>query len=677
MTLAEATMISRISASLAGSMSDVPFSAVVRHRCPDLAETCGNRNLTLAATKARKISMLGSTTPADPSPWLLPHALRKKSKDTHDLWLSICAIAVIAEYRLSTRHQKLKKGRGNMQLFTAYLGRIKRRGYRSIVLAATVLLIGLFGAFATTPFARQPSGSQTFPPISPVLPYDVDVAQVRELVGKFGREDEQKVLEAHRLFGTLAWQAFIALNWPANDRGEPEVKRGIGDNNQWRVWDHWRPASSIFLADGARPQPWTGERAEASGLRSLANTHRPNSISGPNGSFQAFTGPLVDQHGKWARFEIRVNREEFDYIVKNDLYSQDGQAAFSQKETNNRVDFPVNGASLHGAIEIKLAWKELAPTDDASRFYTHDIDVTPIEPGSKPKRIHAGLVGMHIAMRTKSSPEWIWSTFEQIDNVRSNPEPAGKQSTPSFVDLASKGPFNVLPPKNGAYVDGKLVPASGPTATTWIESLTTTPVQVQRVVLPTSPGLNPRDRALGMVTAALNGEVQAMLREKGTVFQYYELIDVQWPLHPSLPSVAGGEGSAPQSLQFKTPGQMIPTFLINTTMETYFQRGLQPAGGSEQDNRLAPPSRLLSDAGNAQVADFGGNSLTDSTMVNATESCVGCHFSAGITTMFRAGANGVRTAVQGENATFGDNGSANYSWMLQLEAQPAAPASKP
>jgi hypothetical protein len=524
------------------------------------------------------------------------------------------------------------------------------------------------GVFAAAP-AAESLESQAFPPLSATLPYDVDVAKVRALVGKFGQEDDAKVLEAHRLFGTLAWQAFLALNWPADDQGRPDLKRGLGENNQWRMWDYWRPASTIFKPDGSRPAPWTSDRAPSEGLRGLANRHPVGAISGANGSFEAFTGPLVDQHGKWVRFEIRVNHEEFDYIVKNELYNQDGQASFSQKDSDNRVDFPVNQGTRHGAIEIKLAWKELAPTDDSSRFYTHDVDVTPLEPDSKPKRIHVGLVGMHIAMRTKSAPEWIWSTFEQIDNARSNPEPGSKHSTPSFVDPASKGPFNELPPKNAVEVGGKLEKATGAAATTWIESLTTTPVQVQRVVLPTSPGLNPRDEALGKVTAELNRVVQALLRGAGSVFQYYEMVDVQWPLHPSLPSVAGGEGSAPQSLQFKTPGQMIPTFLINTTMETYFQGGLQPAGGSEQDNRLAPPSDLLSDTGKARVANFGSNSLTDSTMVSATESCVGCHFSAGITTMFRAGSGG-RQAIQGENAAFGNNGSANYSWMLQLEAQP-------
>src|SRR4029078_13734279 len=28
-----------------------------------------------------------------------------------------------------------------------------------------------------------------------------------------------------------------------------------------------------------------------------------------------------------------------------------------------------------------------------------------------------GLVGFHIAQKTKEFPEWIWSTFEQVDNV--------------------------------------------------------------------------------------------------------------------------------------------------------------------------------------------------------------------------------------------------------------------
>jgi hypothetical protein len=518
-----------------------------------------------------------------------------------------------------------------------------------------------------SPAPKPPHAAVEFPTLSAALPYDVDTVKVRKLV------KEGKVVEAHRLFGTLAWQAFIALNWPANDRGLPDLKHGISDNTQWRIWDYWRPAGSVFKPDGSQPDLWNRARQPAKGLRSFANTRHSISLTGARDNFEAFTGPLVDQYGKWARFEIRINREEFDYIVKNELYNQEGQAVFSQKETANVVQLPLNADKRHGAIEIKLAWKELNEKDDASRFYTHELEVTPSEPDAKPKVIRVGLVGMHVAMRTRSSPEWIWSTFEQIDNVRSNPQPGGKRSTPSFVDPSYSGAdFNVQPAKNAAFVYGKLVKASPPAATTWIESLTTTPVQVKRIVLPPAPDLNPLDDQLGAVTKALNGEVQSLLGDQHSVFQYYELIDVQWPLHPSAPSVAGGEGSAPLSLRFKTPGEMIPTFLINTTMETYFQGGDQPAGGSEQDNRLGVPTNLLSSLGQQQVASFGGNSLTDSTRVKATESCVGCHYSAGVITMFRVNADGTKTPVRGENSNFGDNGSANFSWMLQMEAQARA-----
>jgi hypothetical protein len=507
-----------------------------------------------------------------------------------------------------------------------------------------------------------------FPPLSAQLPYDVEEAKVRDLVRK------GKVTEAHRLFGTLAWQTFIALNWPANDLGLPDLKRGMSDNNQWRVWDYLRPAGTVFNSDGSKPAPWNSVRQEAKGLRNFANLGRSKSehtvsVTGMRDNFEAFTGPLVDQYGKWVRFEIRINREEFEYIVKNELYNQEGQAAFSHKDSDNEVQLPINNGLRHGAIEIKLAWKELNRKDDARRFYTHDLTVTPSESNAKPTTIHVGLVGMHIAMRTKTSPEWIWSTFEQIDNVRSNPEPGGKQSTPSFVDPSYTGTnFNIWPPKNAALdASGNLTKAAGSDATTWIESLTTTPVQVKRVILPTSPDLNPWDDKLGAITKELNREVQALLGKKGSVFQYYELVDVQWPLHPSAPTVSGGEGSAPLSLRFKTPGEMIPTFLINTTMETYFQGGLQPAGGSEQDNRLSPPKDLLSDKGQKQVGSFGGNSLTDSTTVSATESCVGCHFSAGVVTMIKVNADGSKTPIFGENGNFGDNGNANFSWMLQME----------
>jgi hypothetical protein len=503
--------------------------------------------------------------------------------------------------------------------------------------------------------------------ITTTIPYDVthDPEDIRQMV------HDNKVPEAHRLFGLMAWRAFVALNWPTPD--EKTKSRDMSDNVSWRAWNYWRSAETIFLPDGAKPAPWSGELHHSKGIQSIPNNM--NRAYNPNQSLEAFTGPLVDQNGKWAHFDIRVNREEYDYIRDNGLYSLNGQVAFSNKEHNNEVRFPLNdGEDRHGAVEIKLAWKEIGINDDTNRFYTKTIQVTRAEVQPYTTNILVGLVGMHIAMRTRSSPEWIWSTFEQIDNVRSNPDPAtGKPNHPNFFNpsLITTN-VNVLPARN-AWLDPNTRQLSLPgtnTPNSWIESRTTNPVQATRLVVPFQTNLNPWDQALGKVTAALNVEAQAQLRAQSSVFQYYELIDTQWPLHPNFPAFAGGNGSAPESVRFKTPGQMVPVFLINTTMETFFQNGDQPAGGTEQDDRI------------------GDNAIIDSTRVFATESCVGCHYSSGIATGFKKNGDGAiqldmttrkPVPIYGENNHFGKTGGANFSWMLQLEpfASNGAPAALP
>ena len=37
------------------------------------------------------------------------------------------------------------------------------------------------------------------------------------------------------------------------------------------------------------------------------------------------TGPLIDQHGNYALFDILMNQKMFEYIKKNHLYSKVGQ----------------------------------------------------------------------------------------------------------------------------------------------------------------------------------------------------------------------------------------------------------------------------------------------------------------------------------------------------------------
>jgi hypothetical protein len=505
------------------------------------------------------------------------------------------------------------------------------------------------------------------------LPYDVDTERVGALLkplrqlqreGKIAEADAH-LLAAQREFDITSWQAFLALNWPVAADENPSSDSHITSDQGQPRWSFWRPSQSIFLPNGAKPSPWdalAAARAQKEQSNAFLKTKAAwRQEASPEDNFQAFSGPLVDQNGKWARYEALVNHEEFDYIVNNTLYNLDGQVAFTQRDTDNEVDFPANvGTTKHGAIEIKLSWKEMGANDDVHRFYTMKARVRiagPPGPDGQPqyRTINAGLVGMHISMRTASSQEWIWATFEQIDNVRQNPLEHGGLSHANFMNPALKDvPVNVLPAKNAVPE-----PAGSTNYTTWYESLTTTPVQVARIEVPTQAGLNDLDARIASSVAELNKQVQAILHQNNSVFQYYELIGTQWPVHQNAPAFAGGEASAPESIANKTPGDMIPTFLTNTTMETYFQKGLQKAGPLEEDDRLTD------------------NSLIDSTMVTGTESCVGCHYSAGICVGFKKNSDGVRVPIFGENTSFGKTAHAHFSWMLQLEAQSPdlAPAS--
>jgi hypothetical protein len=504
--------------------------------------------------------------------------------------------------------------------------------------AALCCVVAVSSTFAQTVQPPPDAASFAFPaPLSSALPFDVDEARVGRLVS------DGRIAAAQRLFEVLAWQTFVALSWPSDEQGRP-LPGAAGDqqNSSPRAWEFWIRGSQVFKPKGAPPDPFGSvpEGAERThpAMVKIKGAWRQNLVADQN--LQAFSGPLVDQNGHWVRYEVLLNDVEYDYIVANRLYNQEGQAEFLR---TNAIDFPANdGIARHGAIEVKLAWKEMGPADIRSRFFVRTGTVLNQDTGKYEQR-ELGLVGMHIAMRTRSSPTWIWSTFEHVDNVRvKEPELVvdGRllQHRPSFYnpDRPTDVP-NVLPPPN--------VPGTNPTG--WSEALTTNPVQVVRVI-PIDPG-----------TEALNAAVQSLLAREGSVFQYYELIGTQWPSRPFAPAIPGGQGSAPESIIRKTTGEVLPVYLTNMTMETYFQKGVQPAGPLEQDDRLAP------------------GMSPDNTPVFGTESCVGCHYSAGATIGFRTMPNGQfrrdeqgrKIPIIGENANFGRNGNANYSWLLQIEAR--------
>jgi hypothetical protein len=523
---------------------------------------------------------------------------------------------------------------------------------------------------------------------SSTLPYDVNVDALRSLSTTDKKPappytiPEKNIPAAQRWFDLFSWQAFLALNWPALPDGKPDNAKTLADFSTLRVWEFYVDAGAVYKKDGKPPGTWkeaVGDPRNKTFWMSGMSVGTPAdkddkknggdggfqipTIGGASGSLQAFTGPMIDQQGKWVRYQAAMNRVSFDYLVENKLYNLEGQIAFTSE---NKINFPANqGTTKYGAMEIKMSWKQMSDQDDRSRFLIRKANVAPLT--GEPYTADFGLVGMHIIAKTESSPTWVWATFEHVDNTNANDlekDGRGQPLLPTFFNPINPTiPVNTLAPKNAAPVN-QYNPATGkddgpPVFTSWDESLTTNPTQAT-MMLP-----------IPKATAALNAQVRAALKELGSVFQYYELIGTQWPTAPSFPGFTNGVAnqadgrllpSSHESIIYKIPGKVVPVFLVNTTMETFFQAGNQVAGPVADDYRL--PAGLVADPNT----------------IFATESCVGCHFSAGAAVAFKKDPYGRQllqivdgqyygVPIYGQNAVRGLMGDADYSWLMQLRAQ--------
>jgi hypothetical protein len=126
--------------------------------------------------------------------------------------------------------------------------------------------------------------------------------------------------------------------------------------------------------------------------------------------------------------ESRINRLGFEFIVKEGLYSLDGQERF--RATGRKVEFPV------GTINVKATWREFTIEEIKagvpSRYYTAEGDGKLL-----------GLTGFH--MTTKDLPNWFWATFEHSEN------PA-----PEIPDRDRYTRFRYPRDPNGAFVQQRL-----------------------------------------------------------------------------------------------------------------------------------------------------------------------------------------------------------------------------
>jgi hypothetical protein len=409
-----------------------------------------------------------------------------------------------------------------------------------LLLPLSVLVVLMTTAF------QQPSPPQ--PPIvlSSVVPGDANVTATTVSLETFQPD-----------FDVYSWNTFIALNWPVGSDGNADPKQKIGahgDNDT--VWEHYRDVGNVFLPGGKKPTwngppeiPSAGRALWKPGMRVVTQVGKtPTVLTDFSQPFN--TGPLIDQNGIYTRFEILINKSMFDYIVSNSLYSKAGQKIFTPPVKFQCGSLPSkNQPQIEGAIMVKSSWKEISEAE-APRFHSEKVLVCTNASKSPayPAKCHValmGLVGLHIAHKTRFASQWLWSTFEHVDNA------------PTAADVQSghlKAHYNYYDPKCPA---SRCAVNQIPPRPWNPEQMSSFHTQVVRNDLFNLP-------VYAESAAARNADAQALLKtvNPNSVWQNYELISTMWPTN---------SGSTCAAKPGDPLGAPAPTFLANTTLETYLQ----------------------------------------------------------------------------------------------------------
>jgi hypothetical protein len=407
----------------------------------------------------------------------------------------------------------------------------------------------------------------------------------QESVSQFGQE-KVGLDNLQRGFDFYSWLTFIALNSPADPK-IPIEQAQADTPTLWEDMNSFKQLLDVMLPPGQVAAQWPMDKAGMETERErlvppecsvVMNDHpemRGRMIvkmieESFNEPFK--TGPLIDQQGHYAIFDILMNRQMFNYITANNLNTKAGQAANS----NLAVDFPVGLNSKTsdpgdlGAFMLKVSWKILSNSErQAHNFHTVEaLVLTPPIPNETRKCLPEtlGLIGFHAVHKTATRPQWIWTSFEHVKNVPDRDEVKNLTPNDTFnfykVDCKGACTVNATPPTPW-----------DPDPALELKFRHDDSFKSQIV----------RETPLTPAAKHMNAIFQSML--KGTVWENYMLIGTQWP--SNFPCTqAHLKGTPNPNPDFTKPGtdflkqpdmtcSPAPTFMANSTLETYSQRDIQ------------------------------------------------------------------------------------------------------
>ena len=212
----------------------------------------------------------------------------------------------------------------------------------------------------------------------------------------------------------FVWKLFLEINRKAAHQGPINGKAGSPITNA-AVWETWADDSDTFPSnpDPAKKPVWpaTGQETKKGKVTRQPASQRAK-LSRTNGRqpqpvelFVVNPGGFTAANGVGE--EVHRNKITFDYIVDNGLWYQEGIADFFAKAASavsNDVEFAAKGVTLpRKSIEVKANWIVIAESEKSRFHWNYDATGQLL-----------GLVAMHVT--SKDLPNWVWATFEHVDN---------------------------------------------------------------------------------------------------------------------------------------------------------------------------------------------------------------------------------------------------------------------
>lgn len=394
----------------------------------------------------------------------------------------------------------------------------------------------------------------------------------------------------------FAWQQFIALNWAAQagQRGVPDqsvTPAQFGDPNATVpvVWETYKANTEVMLPNAATPKPWNDPPPPppCTSAASLELARRPDThVLTMTSKFDDFdldetnqaSGQwLADQNNNLIWYEIKMNQDEFTAISDNHFYNasvQDTTAGTGKNPTGGayQVKLPAGCLAgncpnpITGAIELKAAWRVLTDPSQYGRYLTAQAVL--VDNGTCTNAT-MGLVGLHIIHKTVSQPQFIWATFEQVDNLPATFSSASCQCQTPIPDACFEKPPTSTVYQNclaGQTKGQTCTPNTSPPYETISASCPGFATQVARTRPISNNSTDP--------VVATNTAAQQMITNANStsVFQYYQLVDVLWSTSPqdTYTNQPGQPGPTTLSMSGATPDpSALP--VANATMETFVQ----------------------------------------------------------------------------------------------------------